>query len=90
MFLLFRKACLLYKRWKIVFHDLFSRFMTWEYKGLQSVTRGYKGLQGVTRDYKWLQGVTRGDKGLQGVTKDYRNFFLTRNVPRYFFLVYFA
>ena len=96
MFLLFRKACFLYKTSKIVF----LRFMTWEYrglqgvtggyKGLQGVTGGYKGLQGVTRGYKGLQGVTGGDKGLQGVTKDYRNFFLTRNVPRYFFLVYFA
>ena len=47
-------------------------------------------LQGVTKGYKGLQGVTGGDKGLQGVTKDYRNFVLTRNVPRYFFLVYFA
>ena len=88
------------KRGKSFFHDLFSRFMTWEYrglqgvtgdyKGLQGVTCGYKGLQGVTKGYKGLQGVTGGDKGLQGVTKDYRNFFLTRNVPRYFFLVYFA
>ena len=64
--------------------------MTWEYRGLQGITGGYKGLQGVTKGYKGLQGVTGGDKGLQGVTKDYRNFFLTRNVPTYFFLVYFA
>ena len=81
MFLLFRKACLLYKTSKIVFHDLFSRFMTWEYRGLQGVTGGYKGLQGVTRGYKGLQGVTWGDKRLQGITKDYRNFFLTRTFP---------
>ena len=40
--------------------------------------------------YKGLQGVTGGEKGLQGVTNDYRNFFLTRNVPRYVFFVYFA
>ena len=62
-------------------------------KGLQGVKGGYKGLHGlqrVTRGFKGLQGVTGGDKGLQGFTKDYRNFFLTRNVPRYFFLVYFA
>ena len=52
--------------------------MTWEYTGLQGVTRGYKGLQGVTAGYKGLQGVTGCDKGLQGVAKDYRNFFLTR------------
>ena len=55
--------------------------MTWEYRGLQGVTKGYRGLQGVTRGYKGLQGVTGGDKGLQGVTKDYRNFFLTRTFP---------
>ena len=76
-FLLLKKACLLDKTSKIVF----SRFMTWEYRGLQGVTGGYKGLQGVTRGYKGLHGVTRGDKGLQGVTKDYRNFFLTRTFP---------
>ena len=52
--------------------------MTWEYMGLQGVTRG---LQGVTRGYKGLQWVTGGYKGLQGVTKDYRNFFLTRTFP---------
>ena len=45
------------------FHDLFSRSMTWEYRGLQGVTGGYKGLQGVTGGYKGLQGVTRGDRG---------------------------
>ena len=76
------------KRRKSFFHDLFSRSMTWEYKGvtrgykgLQRVTRGYKGLQGVTGGYKGLQGVKGGDNGLQGVTKDYRNFFLTRTFP---------
>ena len=100
MFLLFRKACLLHKTWKIVFsrfiftiYDMGIQGVTRGYRGLQGVTwgyRGYKGLQGVTKSYKGLQGVTGGDKGLQGVTKDYRNFFLTRNVPRYFFLVYFA
>ena len=68
MFSLFRKAFLLYKRSKIVFHYLFSRSMRQEYRGLQAVTGGYKGLQ----------GVTGGDKGLQRVTKDYRNFFLNR------------
>ena len=48
MFLLFRKACLEGKTSKIAF----SRFMTWEYRGLQGVTGGYKGLQGVTKGYK--------------------------------------
>ena len=56
------------KRRKSFFHDLFSRSMTWEYRGLQGVTGGYNGLQGVTRGYKGLQGVTGGYKGLQGVT----------------------
>ena len=51
------------KRRKWVFHDLFSRFMTLEYEGLQGVTGGYKGLQGVTRGYKGIQEVTRGDRG---------------------------
>ena len=50
--------------------------MTWEYRGLQGVTRGYKGLQ----------GVTGGEKGLQGATSDYRNFFLTRTFPDTFSL----
>ena len=54
MFSFFRKACLLYKASKIVFDDLFSRSMTWEYRGLQEVTRGYKGLQEVTGGYKGL------------------------------------
>ena len=72
MFLLSRKACLLYKRSKIVFHDLFSRSITWEYSGLQGVTWGYKGLQEVTGDYKGLQVVTRGYRRLQGVTGGYK------------------
>ena len=55
--------------------------MTWQYGGLQGVTKGYKGLQGVTGGYKGLQGVTGGDKGLKGDTKDYRNFFLSRTFP---------
>ena len=63
MFSLFRKACLLYKTSKISFSDLFSRSMTWEYRGLPGVTWGYKGLQGVTGGYKGLQGVTGGYKG---------------------------
>ena len=73
------------KRRKSFFHDLFSRSMTWEYRGLQGVTGGYKGLQGVTGSYKGLQGVTGGDKGLRGITKDYRNFFLTRTFPDTFY-----
>ena len=60
MFLLFTKACLLYKTWKIVF----SRFIFTIYDtGIQGVTRGLKGLQGVLRGYKGLQRVTRGYKG---------------------------
>ena len=69
MFTLFRKACLLYKRSKIVF----SRFIFIIYDiGIQGVTRGYRGLQGVTGGYKGLQRVTRGYKGLQGVTRGYK------------------
>ena len=40
------------RRQKSFFHDLFSRFMTWEYRRLQGGTGGYKGLQEVTRGYK--------------------------------------
>ena len=53
------------KRRKPFLHDLFLRSMTWEYRGLQGVTRGFKGLQGVTGGNKGLQGVTGGYKGLQ-------------------------
>ena len=87
MFLLFKKACLLYKTSKTVFSR--SIFTIYD-MGVHGVTRGYTGLQGVTGAYKGLQGVTGGDKGLRWVTKDYRNFFISRTFPRYFFLVYFA
>ena len=59
LFLLFRKACLPDKTSKIVF----SRSMTWEYRGLRGVTGGYRGLQGIIGGYKGLQGVTSGYKG---------------------------
>ena len=82
---------MLYKGGGSFFDDLFSRSITWEYRGLpgvtwgyrglQGVTGGYKGLQEVTRGYRGLQGVTEGYKWLQGVTKNYRNFFLTRTFP---------
>ena len=88
MFLLFRKACLLYKTSKIVFFTIYFHDLchgnTGGYKGIPGVTRGYRGLEGVKgvkKGYKGLQGVAGGDKGLQGVTKDYRNFFLTRTFP---------
>ena len=88
MFLLFRKACLLYETSKIVFarfiftiYDMDVQGVTRGYTGLQGVTGDYKRLQGVTGGYKDLQGVTVGDNGLQGVTKDYRDFFLTRTFP---------
>ena len=61
MFLLFRKACLLYKTSKIVS----SRFIFTIYDmGIHGVTRGYRGLQGVTRGDK---GFTRGYGGLQRI-----------------------
>ena len=66
MFLLFRKACLVYKTSKIVF----SRFIFTIYEvGIHGVTRGYRGLEGVTWGYKGIQGVTGGYKGLQGITR---------------------
>ena len=57
-----RLVCYINRR-KSFFHVLFSRPMTWEYRGLEGVTGGYRGLQGVTRGYKELQEVTRGYKG---------------------------
>ena len=69
MFLLLRKACLLYKTSKIAF----SRFIFTIYDmGIQRVTRGYKWLQGVTGGYRRLQRVTGGYKGSQGVTGGYK------------------
>ena len=66
MFLLFKKACLLYKTSKI----FFSRFIFTIYDmGIQGIKKGYRRLQGVTRGYRGLQGVTGGDKGLQEVTR---------------------
>ena len=73
-FSLFRKACLLYKTSKIVFHDLFSRSKTWEYRGLQGVTGGYRGLQGVSTDYRGLQGVSGVTGGGKEVTGGYKGF----------------
>ena len=71
---------------KSLFHDLFSRSITWVYigihgdkevfKGLQGVTGGYKGLQRVTGGYKELHGVTRGYKGLHGLRGTTETFFL--------------
>ena len=79
MFLLFRKACLLYKTSKIVFsrfnftiYDMEIQGVTRGYRGLQGVTRVYKGLKRVTRGYRGLQGVTRGYRGCQGVTGGYK------------------
>ena len=79
MFLLFRKACLLYKTSKIAF----SRFIFTIYDmGIPGVTRSYRGLQWVTKAYKGLQGVTWGNKGLQGVTRGYRG--LERIIETFF------
>ena len=52
------------KRRKRFVDDLFSRSMTWEYRGLPGVTRGYKELQGVTRG-------DRGDEGLQKIIETF-------------------
>ena len=75
------------KRRKSFFHDLFSRSMTWEYRGLQGVIRGYRGLQGVTRSYKGLRRVTRDYKRLQlwqGFIRGYRG--LQRIIETFFYL----
>ena len=74
MFLLSRKACLLYNRLKIVF----SRFiLTIYYMGIEGVTRDYTGLQGVTMGYKGLQEVTRGYRGFQSIIETF--FYLERS-----------
>ena len=79
MFLLFKKACLLYKTSKTVFSR--SIFTIYD-MGVHGVTRGYTGLQGVTGGYKGLQGVTWGYKGLQGVTRGYQG--LQRIIESFF------
>ena len=56
MFSQSRKASWYIKRRKSIFHDLFSRYITWGYTELQGVTEGYGGLQGVTRGYKGSHG----------------------------------
>ena len=79
MFLLFRKACLLHKRSKIVssrsiftIYDMRIHGVTRGCRGFQGVTGGYKRLQGVTGGYKGLQGMRGSDKRLQGVTRGYK------------------
>ena len=65
------------------FYDLCSRFIRWEYRGLQGFTGDYKGwqrvtggLQGVTGGYKGVtggyEGFRRGYKGFEGITRGYR------------------
>ena len=72
MFSLLRKACLLYKKSKIVF----SSFIFAIYDmGIKGVTGGYKGLQRITWGYKGLHGVTRGDMGCQGMTGGYKGLY---------------
>ena len=89
IFLLVRKACLLYKTTKIVFsrfmftiYDMGIQGVTSRSRGLQRVKRSYKGLWGVTKGYKGLQGVTRGYKVWQGVTRRYRG--LQRIIETFF------
>ena len=82
MFLLFRKACFLYKTSKIVF----SRFIFTIYDmRIQVVTWGYRWLQGVTRGYKGWQGVTRGYSGLQRIIE---TFFLLERSQILFFRLF--
>ena len=54
MFLLFRKAWLLYKTSKMAFSRC---IFTISDMGIQGFTRGYRGLQGVTRGYRGLQRI---------------------------------
>ena len=51
----------------VFFHDLSSRSIKCEYRGLQGVTGGYKGLRGVREAYSGLQMVTGGYRELQRV-----------------------
>ena len=60
MFLLFRKACLLYKMSKIVFPRFIFTNFGMGITGLQGVTGGYRGLQ---VGYKGFQVVTGGTTG---------------------------
>ena len=60
MFLLFRKACLLYKTWKIIFSRFIFMIFDMRITGLQRVTGGYRGLLALTRSDKGLQRVTGG------------------------------
>ena len=76
MFLLFRKACLLYKTSKIVFtrfiftiYDIGKQGVTTVYMGLQGVTWGTQRVTGGYRGLQGLQGVTGGERGLQGAYK---------------------
>ena len=86
MFLLFRKACLLYKTSKTVVRlfifAIYDMGIQGGYARLLGVTRGYKGGQGVTRGYRGLQGITGGYKGLQGATGGYRG--LQRIIETFF------
>ena len=96
MFLLFRKACFLYKTSKIVYpRSIFTIFgtgitglqgVTGGYRGLQWVTGGYKGLGGATGWYRELQGVTGGCKGLKGVKGGDKGLQGVTNNYRNFFL----
>ena len=93
IFLLFRKACLLYKTSKMFFsrflftiHDMGMQGVKRGYKGLQGVTEGYRGLRGVTVGYKGLPGVTGGYKWLQGMTRGDKASKRVQRIIEYFFL----
>ena len=55
------------KRRKSFFLDLFSRSMTWEYRGYMGLPGVTKGEKGLTKGYKGLQGLPRGYRGLQRI-----------------------
>ena len=54
MFLLFGKACFLYKTSKIVFPRFIFTIFHMGITGLEGVKEGDRGLQGVTRGYRGL------------------------------------
>ena len=58
----------------------------WGSSGLEVVSGGKNGLQGVTEG----TGVKRGTGDNRGLQGDAEKRFSIYNVPRYFFLLYFA
>ena len=82
MFSLFRKACLLYKTSKIVFHYLFSRSMTWEYR-----KRSFTIFQNAKTSFQVIK--TRSSKSRKiDIFHGVGSMCLSRRIPR--FIVVFS